>query len=198
MSVFALSNIFCRSYFGSKYLHGSVIIERCCSLRRIYRSRCFMCLQNTLTCIFCLSVDPFSVLDYVASSGGLIEQLERIWKEAFLACSRYYPGFCLQRVKKPAINLTGELLVTVCWVLPIRFRMSNTPPCLSFEFISDTGVEYNVRLLEHSKSFIPFGVERPCDGGQKLRPKSVFRKFIETEMTNDVDSVGINSVLKIT
>ena len=59
-----------------------------------------MCLQNTLTCIVCLSVDPGSVLDYVASGGGLIEQLERIWKEAFVACSRYYPGICLERLKK--------------------------------------------------------------------------------------------------
>jgi hypothetical protein len=141
---------------------------------------------------------PGSVLDYVASSGGLIEQLERIWKEAFVACSRYYPGFCLERVKKPAINLSGGLLVTVCWVLPVCFRMFKVPSCLSFELISDIGVEYNVRLLEHSTSVISFGVERPSDGGQKLRPKSVFRKFVESETTNDVDSVGINSVFKIT
>jgi hypothetical protein len=123
-----------------------------------------MCLQNVLTSIVCLSVDPGSVLDCVASSGGLIEQLKRIWKEALVACCRYYPGICLERLKKPAINFVGELLVTVCWVLPIYFRIFSEPSCLSFELISDIGVEYNVRLLEHSTSFIPFGVERPSDG----------------------------------
>jgi hypothetical protein len=123
-----------------------------------------MCLQNTLTCIVCLSVDTGFVLDYVASGGGLIEQLKRIWKEAFVACSRYYPGICLERLKKPAIYFVGELLVTICWVLRICFRIFNAPSCLSFKFISDIGVEYNVRLSEHSASFIPFGVEGPSDG----------------------------------
>jgi len=94
-----------------------------------------MCLQNILTSIVSLSVDPGSVLDYVASSGGLIEQLKRIWKEALVASSRYYPGICLERLKKPAINFVGELLVTVCWVLPICFRIFNEPSCLSFELI---------------------------------------------------------------
>jgi len=115
------------------------------------------------TSIVCLSVDPGSVLDYVASSGGLIEQLKRIWKEALLACCRCYPGICFERLKKPAINFVGELLVTVCWVLRICFRIFNAPSCLLFELISDIGVEYDVRLLEHSTSFIPFGVERPSD-----------------------------------
>jgi len=127
-----------------------------------------MYLQNTLTCIVCLSVDPGSVLDYMASGGGLIEQLERIWKEAFVACSRYYPGICLERLKKkPAIDFVGELLVTVCWILPICFRIFNAPSCLSFEFISDIGVEYNVPLSEHSASLIPFGVEGQSDGAVK-------------------------------
>jgi hypothetical protein len=123
-----------------------------------------MYLQNALTCIVCLSVDPGSVLAYVASSGGLIGQLERILKEAFVACSRYYPGICLERLKKPAINFVGELLVTFCWVLPICFRIFNSLSCLSFEFISDVGVECKVRLSEHTASFIPFGVEGPSDG----------------------------------
>lgn len=84
--------------------------------------------------------------------------------------------------------MSGELLVTVCWVLSIRFRISIAPSCLSFELISDIGVEDNVPLLERSTRFIPFGVERPSEGGQKRRPKSVFHKFIETEMPNDIDS----------
>ena len=111
--------------------------------------------------LYCLFVEPGSVLDCVASSGGLIEQMERIWKEALVACSRYYPGICLKRLKKPAINFVGELLVTVCWVLPKCFRIFNEPSCLPFDLISDIGVEYNVSLFEHSTSFIPFGVERP-------------------------------------
>jgi len=124
-----------------------------------------MCLQNTPPLLFFfLSVDPGSVLDYAASSGGLIEQLKRIWKEAFVACSRYCHGICLERLKNPTIDFVGELLVTVCWVLPMCFRMFNAPSRMSFELISDIDVEYNVRLLEHSTSFIPFGVERPKDG----------------------------------
>ena len=105
-----------------------------------------------------------------------------------------------REAENPAINLSGELLVTVCWVSPICFRIFNALSCLSFELtaISDIGMECNVRLLEHNTSFIPLGVERPSDGGQERRPESVFRKFIETEMTIDIDSVGINSVFKIT
>lgn len=44
-----------------------------------------MCHQNTFICIVCLSVKSGSVLDNVASNGGLIEQLEIIRKEAFVA-----------------------------------------------------------------------------------------------------------------
>lgn len=100
--------------------------------------------------------------------------------------------------KKTRDKFVRELLVTVCWVLPIRFRIFDAPSCLSFETISDTGMEYNVRLLERSTSFVPFGVERPSEGDKKRRPKSIYRRFIETEMTKDIDSVGINSVFKIT
>ena len=63
VTVFVLSNILCRPYFEHKFLHGSVvIIDRCCSWRRIYRSRCFMCLQNTLTCIFFFVYRPWLVV----------------------------------------------------------------------------------------------------------------------------------------
>jgi hypothetical protein len=86
-----------------------------------------VCLQNTSTCIDCLSVDSSSVLGDVASNGGLIEQLERIWKEAFVACSRDYSGICLERLKKTTINLSGEFLVTVCSVLPVCVRIFNAP-----------------------------------------------------------------------
>jgi hypothetical protein len=38
--------------------------------------------------------------DFTASNGRMTDELERIWKEAII-CLRYYPGICLERLKKP-------------------------------------------------------------------------------------------------
>jgi hypothetical protein len=51
----------------------------------------------------CFSVDNlrrFQYQEYIASDGSMIDQLERIWKEALMAQSRYYPTIVWKDSKK--------------------------------------------------------------------------------------------------
>jgi hypothetical protein len=47
-----------------------------------------------------LFYDAISRLDYVARSGRIMDELERILKEAAVASSRYYPRTCLKGLRK--------------------------------------------------------------------------------------------------
>jgi hypothetical protein len=54
-----------------------------------------------------LSKDVFSIQQHSASHGTMTndDELERIWKEAVVAYSKYYPGICLQGLGKTTRNL---------------------------------------------------------------------------------------------
>jgi hypothetical protein len=47
-------------------------------------------------------------LDYIASDGRMIDELERIWKKAVMAYSRYYPGILLEGLRNTAENLSPD------------------------------------------------------------------------------------------
>lgn len=83
-------------------------------------------------------------------------------------------------------------MVTVWSVLQMCFRTFNGSSCLSFELISDTGVNTAPVCLKTQHKFHTFrNRETEWRCGQKRRPKSLFRKFIGTETPNDIESVGI-------
>jgi hypothetical protein len=40
--------------------------------------------------------------------GQMNNEFEKIWKEAVVACSRYYPGICLEGLRKTAKTLSQD------------------------------------------------------------------------------------------
>jgi hypothetical protein len=71
----------------------------------------------------------FRYLDYIASDGGMVDELERIWKEAVMTWLRYYPGIYLgelrrtmkdlsQKSRCPSIDSNRERPEYKSWVLP--------------------------------------------------------------------------------
>lgn len=45
-----------------------------------------------------------SKLDHTASSGRLLDELKKTWKEAVEVCSRYYPSIRLAKLKNLSQN----------------------------------------------------------------------------------------------